>query len=69
MEQASNRFGPFLTGNGFHTMVALRCGYEFVWYELGYRYFPAGYATNNHTLITPVGYKYADKCGQIIFFL
>ncbi|KAH7713729.1 hypothetical protein AAVH_18913 [Aphelenchoides avenae] len=46
----------------------LRCGYEFVWYELGYRYFPDGYVTGNHTLSTQDGNKYSDKGGQIICF-
>ncbi|KAH7717395.1 hypothetical protein AAVH_15193 [Aphelenchoides avenae] len=49
-------------------LAALRCGYEFVWYELGYRYFPAGYATGKHILLTQGGNEYTDKCGQIVFF-
>lgn len=59
----------FLSGGGFKALVALKCGYEFVWYELGYRYFPAGYSTGNYTLSTDVENKYSWKCGgQIILF-
>ncbi|KAH7724265.1 hypothetical protein AAVH_08153 [Aphelenchoides avenae] len=50
------------------SLTALRCGYEFVWYQLGYRYFPAGYATGNYTLFTEGANKYSEKCGQIFFF-
>ncbi|KAH7717427.1 hypothetical protein AAVH_15158 [Aphelenchoides avenae] len=45
MKEVEKRFGPFVTQDGFRALAALRCGYEFVWYQLGYRYFPAGYAT------------------------
>lgn len=69
MEEVGKRFGPLLTEDGFWALAALPCGYNFVWYELGYRYFPAGYATGNHTLVTKTGNKYSEKCGQIIFFL
>ncbi|KAH7712658.1 hypothetical protein AAVH_20000 [Aphelenchoides avenae] len=68
VKEVEERFGPFLTEDGFRALAALRCGYEFVWYQLGYRYFPAGYATGNHTLFTEGGNEYSEKCGQIVFF-
>ncbi|KAH7707250.1 hypothetical protein AAVH_25509, partial [Aphelenchoides avenae] len=54
---------------GFGGFAAVKCGYEFVWYELGYTYF---YAAHSST-----GYKWQKKgraydskaiCGQIFFF-
>ncbi|KAH7706630.1 hypothetical protein AAVH_26144 [Aphelenchoides avenae] len=68
IDDVEKRFGPFLKKDGFRALAVLRCGYAFVWYELGYRYFPADYATRNHTLFTQSGNKYSDKCGQIVFF-
>ncbi|KAH7693100.1 hypothetical protein AAVH_39870, partial [Aphelenchoides avenae] len=67
-----NRFktdidGAFLSAGGFRALVALRCGYEFVWYELGYRYFPAGFATGDYVLATKQGNKFKSNCGQIVF--
>ncbi|KAH7713722.1 hypothetical protein AAVH_18906 [Aphelenchoides avenae] len=68
VKDVEKRFGPFLKKDGFRSLTALRCGYEFVWYQLGYRYFPAGYATGNYTLFTEGANKYSEKCGQIFFF-
>ncbi|KAH7706453.1 hypothetical protein AAVH_26329 [Aphelenchoides avenae] len=73
IEEVEKRFekdigGPFLSADGFRALVAMRCGYEFVWYELGYRYFPAGFATDGYTLATKQDNKYKDNCGQIVFF-
>ncbi|KAH7703113.1 hypothetical protein AAVH_29723 [Aphelenchoides avenae] len=73
IEEVENRFrkdidGAFLLVGGFRALVALRCGYEFVWYELGYRYFPAGFATGEYVLATQQGNKYSSNCGQIVFF-
>ncbi|KAH7714146.1 hypothetical protein AAVH_18484 [Aphelenchoides avenae] len=75
IEEVENRFkkdidgGAFLSVGGFRALVALRCGYEFVWYELGYRYFPAGFATGDYVLAPEQGSKYSSNCGQIVFFL
>ncbi|KAH7715718.1 hypothetical protein AAVH_16899 [Aphelenchoides avenae] len=73
VEEVENRFmkdidGPFLSAGGFRALVALRCGYEFVWYELGYRYFPAGFATGGYVLATKQDNTYKYNCGQIVFF-
>ncbi|KAH7715715.1 hypothetical protein AAVH_16896 [Aphelenchoides avenae] len=73
IEEVENRFetdikGAFLSAGGFRALVALRCGYEFVWYELGYRYFPAGFASGGYTLGTKQDNKYKYNCGQIVFF-
>ncbi|KAH7715716.1 hypothetical protein AAVH_16897 [Aphelenchoides avenae] len=73
VEEVENRFmkdidGPFLSAGGFRALVALRCGYEFVWYELGYRYFPAGFTTDAYVLTTKQDNKYKYNCGQIVFF-
>ncbi|KAH7712706.1 hypothetical protein AAVH_19943 [Aphelenchoides avenae] len=72
--EVENRFkkdmkGSFLSAGGFRALVALRCGYEFKWYELGYRYFPAGFATDGYVLMTQQSNKYKYNCGQIVFFL
>ncbi|KAH7699610.1 hypothetical protein AAVH_33285, partial [Aphelenchoides avenae] len=73
IEEVENRFrkdidGAFLSAGGFRALVALRCGYEFVWYELRYRYFPAGFATGEYVLATKQGNKFNSNCGQIVFF-
>ncbi|KAH7695187.1 hypothetical protein AAVH_37758 [Aphelenchoides avenae] len=73
VEEVERRFekeigGAFLSADGFRALVALRCGYEFVWYELGYRCFPAGFATGGYTLATKQDNKYKYNCGQIVFF-
>ncbi|KAH7711175.1 hypothetical protein AAVH_21534 [Aphelenchoides avenae] len=48
--------------------VVVRCGYEFVWYELGYKYFPAANSTSPYVLTTHANSDYSSNCGQIILF-
>ncbi|KAH7676165.1 hypothetical protein AAVH_41925, partial [Aphelenchoides avenae] len=59
MEEVENQFFPFLTDDGFRAFAALRCGHEFVWYELGHRDFPAGFATGSYALFTQGDSKYS----------
>ncbi|KAH7711173.1 hypothetical protein AAVH_21532 [Aphelenchoides avenae] len=49
-------------------LVAVACGYKFVWYELGYAYFPAANSTSPYTLTTRQNSDYSSKCGQIVLF-
>ncbi|KAH7699588.1 hypothetical protein AAVH_33305, partial [Aphelenchoides avenae] len=51
----------------FHGFAAVRCGYEFVWYELGYTYFYAAYSSTDYKWQKKGG-AYDAKCGQIFFF-
>ncbi|KAH7711170.1 hypothetical protein AAVH_21529 [Aphelenchoides avenae] len=46
----------------------VRCGYEFVWYELSYKYFPAANSTSPYVLTTHANSDYSSNCGQIILF-
>ncbi|KAH7721349.1 hypothetical protein AAVH_11205 [Aphelenchoides avenae] len=46
---------------------AVKCGYEFVWYELGYTYFYAAHSSTNYKWEKKGG-AYDAKCGQIFFF-
>ncbi|KAH7708511.1 hypothetical protein AAVH_24233 [Aphelenchoides avenae] len=48
--------------------VVVTCGYEFVWYELGYRYYLAAASTSPYTLTTGQDNVYSAKCGQIVLF-
>lgn len=51
----------------FSAVVAVRCAYEFVWYELGWRYYKAAETTSEYVLSRYDG-EYNDACGQLIFF-
>ncbi|KAH7695598.1 hypothetical protein AAVH_37340 [Aphelenchoides avenae] len=53
--------------NVFGGVAAVKCGYEFVWYELGYRYFYAAYSSTKYKWGTNGG-GYDSKCGQIFLF-
>ncbi|KAH7711166.1 hypothetical protein AAVH_21525 [Aphelenchoides avenae] len=48
--------------------AVVRCGYKFVWYELGYEYFPAANSTSPYALATRQNNVYSANCGQIILF-
>ncbi|KAH7711169.1 hypothetical protein AAVH_21528 [Aphelenchoides avenae] len=48
--------------------AVVRCGYEFVWYELGYKYFPAANSTSPYVLTSHPISDYISNCGQIILF-
>ncbi|KAH7710734.1 hypothetical protein AAVH_21995 [Aphelenchoides avenae] len=47
--------------------AAVKCGYEFVWYELGYTYFYAAYSSTRSKWQKNGG-AYDAKCGQLFFF-
>lgn len=51
---------------GFTAVVAVRCAFEFVWYELGWRYYEAAATTSEYVLSRYDG-EYNDACGQLIF--
>ncbi|KAH7707974.1 hypothetical protein AAVH_24789 [Aphelenchoides avenae] len=54
---------------GFSSVAVVRCGYEFVWYELGYRYFTSGRTAGGSFVLTSHNDgKYNRKCGQIVLF-
>ncbi|KAH7714117.1 hypothetical protein AAVH_18512 [Aphelenchoides avenae] len=55
--------------NKFGGIVAVKCGYEFVWYELAYEYFHAAASSvkGEATWETHNG-SYDANCGQIFFF-
>ncbi|KAH7721351.1 hypothetical protein AAVH_11207 [Aphelenchoides avenae] len=54
---------------GFGGFAAVKCGYEFVWYELGYSYFYAAYSSTPYQWEMKGGaYDSKAKCGQIFFF-
>ncbi|KAH7704320.1 hypothetical protein AAVH_28489 [Aphelenchoides avenae] len=55
--------------NAFGGIAAVRCGYEFVWYELGYTYFHAAESSTPYKWEKKGGaYDSKAKCGQIFFF-
>lgn len=48
----------------------MRCAYRFVWYELGYQYFHAGFVANGYELknVDSGTYSWASSsCGQLFF--
>lgn len=55
--------------NNFGGIVAVKCGYKFVWYQLAYEYFhaAASSAKGKAAWETDNG-GYDAKCGQIFFF-
>ncbi|KAH7662443.1 hypothetical protein AAVH_43596 [Aphelenchoides avenae] len=56
-------------GPELFSFAAVRCGYEFVRYQLAYRYFTVGRtAGSNYTLSSPNDNKYNPSCGQIFLF-
>ncbi|KAH7673293.1 hypothetical protein AAVH_42227, partial [Aphelenchoides avenae] len=50
------------------SVAAVRCGYEFVWYELIYRYFTAGRAAGASFELSTDDTAYERNCGQIFLF-
>ncbi|KAH7706530.1 hypothetical protein AAVH_26238 [Aphelenchoides avenae] len=53
---------------GFSGLAVVRCGRQFVWYQLGYRYFfVAGSAGDSYELASSNG-AYDANCGQIFLF-
>ncbi|KAH7687784.1 hypothetical protein AAVH_40663, partial [Aphelenchoides avenae] len=53
----------------FSGLVAVRCGREFVWYELGYRYFNVGRTAGpKFTLVSTNDGTYNSNCGQAFLF-
>lgn len=51
----------------FDGIAAVKCGYEFVWYELGYTYFYAAYSSTDYKWQKKGG-AYDAECGQIFFY-
>ncbi|KAH7708512.1 hypothetical protein AAVH_24234 [Aphelenchoides avenae] len=49
-------------------LAVVRCGYKFIWYELGYEYFPAAYSTSPYKLESSHDNVYSANCGQIVLF-
>lgn len=52
----------------FPGVAAVRCGHEFVWYELAYRYFTAGRASGASFELSTNDTEYKPNCGQIFLF-
>lgn len=50
----------------FTAVLVIRCAYEFVWYELGWRYYEAA-ATTSEYVVSRYDGDYNDACGQLIF--
>ncbi|KAH7678382.1 hypothetical protein AAVH_41719, partial [Aphelenchoides avenae] len=64
------RLTSALTDNGikgFGGFAAVKCGYKFVWYQLGYTYFYAAHSSTKYKWEKKGG-AYDAKCGQIFFF-
>ncbi|KAH7709037.1 hypothetical protein AAVH_23704 [Aphelenchoides avenae] len=55
-----------LEGTGFSAFVAVKCSYNFVWYELGWRYYTAARTTSEYVLEKNSG-TFNANCGQLIF--
>ncbi|KAH7707972.1 hypothetical protein AAVH_24787 [Aphelenchoides avenae] len=55
---------------GFSSVAVVRCAYEFVWYELGYRYFTIGRTAGVKAFVLSShnNGKYIRNCGQIFLF-
>ncbi|KAH7717120.1 hypothetical protein AAVH_15482 [Aphelenchoides avenae] len=51
---------------GFSAFVAVKCSYDFVWYELGWRYYTAARTTSEYVLEKNGG-TFDENCGQLIF--
>ncbi|KAH7702255.1 hypothetical protein AAVH_30592, partial [Aphelenchoides avenae] len=52
---------------GFSAVAAVKCGRQFVWYELGYRNFAAAGVSNDDYVITSGNVDtYNANCGQIM---
>ncbi|KAH7721340.1 hypothetical protein AAVH_11196 [Aphelenchoides avenae] len=71
-EDLCERLTAALTANEVDTrnyggVAAVKCGYEFVWYELGYTYFYAAHSSTDYKWELKGG-AYDAKCGQIFFF-
>lgn len=56
-----------LGANKLHAIAAIRCAKKFVWYELAYFYFPAGYS-NTQALEFRSESSYSSDCGAIYMF-
>ncbi|KAH7710718.1 hypothetical protein AAVH_21979 [Aphelenchoides avenae] len=50
----------------FSAFVAVKCSYDFVWYELGWRYYTAARTTSEYVLEKNDG-AFDASCGQLIF--
>ncbi|KAH7717332.1 hypothetical protein AAVH_15280 [Aphelenchoides avenae] len=54
---------------GFSGLAVVRCGNEFVWYELDYRYFAVGRTAGPSFALTSANDgTYKSNCGQIFLF-
>ncbi|KAH7713526.1 hypothetical protein AAVH_19113 [Aphelenchoides avenae] len=53
--------------SGFTAVLAVRCTNEFVWYELGWRYYAAAVTTASDYVISRADGEYSNSCGQLIF--
>lgn len=70
-EAITEEVGTFLGEGKFLGIAVVKCGYKFVWYELGYSYFTAGRIPqdgHHYILSTDNDGKYDANCGQIVFF-
>ncbi|KAH7708211.1 hypothetical protein AAVH_24544 [Aphelenchoides avenae] len=52
----------------FPGVAAVRCGYQFVWYQLAYRYFTAGRTAGSSFELSTGDTAYERNCGQIFLF-
>ncbi|KAH7668201.1 hypothetical protein AAVH_42959 [Aphelenchoides avenae] len=53
--------------SGFTAVIAVRCTNEFVWYELGWRYYFAAATTASDYVVSRADGEYSNSCGQLIF--
>ncbi|KAH7691321.1 hypothetical protein AAVH_40165, partial [Aphelenchoides avenae] len=53
--------------SAFGGVAAVRRGYKFVWYQLGYTYFYAAYSSPDYKWQKNGG-AYDAECGQIFFY-
>lgn len=55
------------SSDGLRAVVAIKCARHFVWYELGYQYFPAAY-TEAPTIRVDQPTTYSSNCGMLVLF-
>lgn len=52
----------------FPDVAVVRCGHEFVWYQLAYRFFTAGRTAGTSFELSTGDTAYQRSCGQIFLF-
>lgn len=51
----------------FRSLLAVKCARMFVWYELGYHYFHAVWASHQYVIKVQTS-KYSPVCASFLFF-